>query len=63
MGKKVEYKVVSYIKIGDKIVPWDSIAQEEKKNLVEKMMQNVGSALSSYLSANPDEIENVIRSE
>ena len=61
MGKKVEYKVVSYIKIGDKIVPWDSIAKEEKKNLVEKMMQNVGSALSDYLSANPTEVEGIIK--
>lgn len=57
---KNEIKAVSYIKVGDQLIPWDSIGKEEKKNLIDQMMNNVGSALSHFLSANPEEAKGII---
>ena len=57
---KQKLKAVSFIKVGDQIIPWDSIGKEKKNNLIDQMMNNVGSALSHFLSANPEEAKGVI---
>lgn len=57
MGRKgQELKAVSYISInGAEPVRFDSLTPEKRAECVEKMAENIGNALSTYLSNNPDE--------
>lgn len=57
MAKKTtELKAVSYISIGGAPpVRFDSLTPEKRAECVEKMAENIGRTLSTYLSDHPEE--------
>ena len=57
MAKKTtELKAVSYISIGGAPpVRFDSLTPEKRAEYVEKMAENIGRTLSTYLSNHPEE--------
>jgi hypothetical protein len=55
MAKRPELKAVSYITIGGQAVRFDSLTEEKRAECRKKMAENIGKALSSYCSANPEE--------
>ena len=57
MAKKTtELKAVSYISIGGAPpVRFDSLTPEKRAECVEKMAENIGRTLSTYLSNPPEE--------
>lgn len=58
---KREYKVVSYIMIGDNApVRFDSLDDRTRAECRDKMLRNIGNALSSHYSAHTDELPRFI---
>lgn len=63
MGRKKDsgiYPHVSYVSI-DNAPPirWDSLSQEKRTELSEKMMEKVSDNLSRYIKSHPEELESL----
>lgn len=57
---KYEYTVDIYFdsRDGNKPVSWDSISQDEKRKILNKMSANLSSSMSRYYQTNPEEFAN-----
>ena len=61
MGKRQEYKAVSYISIGGAPpVRFDSLSDEERTKCAHSMAQRMSATLSDYYSNHPDEAEKLL---
>lgn len=56
MGKRIEYKVVSYVMLDGQPQEFDKLDPETRGECVQKMLDNMGKTLGDYYSAHPEEV-------
>lgn len=60
MGKRIEYKVVSYVMLDGQLHEFDKLDKETRSECARKMLDNMGKTLSDYYSAHPEEVPALI---
>ena len=61
MAKRQEYTVVSYISVdGGAPVRFDELDSKTRAKCTERMLGRIGSVLSDYYSAHPEELPDLI---
>lgn len=60
MGKRIEYKVVSYVILDGQPHDFDKLDEETRSECTRKMLDNMGRTLSNYYSTHPEEVPALI---
>lgn len=45
----------AYMIMGDEIIPWDDLSEEQKEEIKQKMSQRLSVVMSEYYSNHPEE--------